>query len=473
MKSVLTWIKSHLVIVICAVLILIVLPAGFVGASMWNTSIKESAQSAFNETKGQLDRQRRVTYTLPAVLEGETPIEETRAPNRAITQFFSEQRAQRERQVGAVLDDAVARNAAGHEVLVEGVFPSAPTQREQQRLIRELIAEIAGLDERTGVIERMLDDADAGGPVDAEQLSLVQGDLDSREREQMSQSGSEQPSVEQLEALGERLRNARLGEISRRANELSFYAEPDAFIGAAGGPEFGTLPSVMPAQGEIVPVTDAFVWQWDIWVMQDVINAIRTANSDPITGPASVPDAVVKRVDEVRVQRMEIAGGSAGNDFGGSDFDDPRAARFRDQRSGQGGFGQPAGGASAGSWAPTFTGRSAMPPEGADVRMVRLIAVVDSQRLPALLRTINASDLMTVTSVQLSEIDVWAELEQGYSFGPGHVVRATIDIETVWLRDWTAPLMPEAVRSALGVVLPEPALPEGENAEGMNNTDGP
>lgn len=460
MKAVLAWIKSNLVIVICTLLILILLPAGFVGASMLNTGIKENAQTAFNDTKGQLDRQRRVTYTLPAVLEGETPIEETRAPNRAITAFFAEQREQRTEQVAEVLDDAVSRNAAGHDILVDGLFPRAATQREQQRLSRDLVAAIIGREGSAGAIERLLDNADAGGPVDAEQLGLILSDLDSREREQMTLSGNDRPSPEQLEALQDRLRSARLGEVSRRANELSFYAEPDAFIGAAGGTEFGALPNAIPAQGEIVEIGEAFVWQWDVWVMQDIIEAVRVTNTDPLTGPASVPDAVVKRIDELRVQGLEIEAGASAD----AGFDDGFGRDF-----GRGNdFGAtPTAGGAGGDWAATFTGRAATPPEGATVRMARLIVVADSQRLPTLLRTINASDLMTVTAVQLSEIDPWLELQQGYSFGPAHVVRAEIDIETVWLHDWIGPVMPEPVRTTLGVVLPEPEQPEGADDEGF------
>ena len=101
-----------------------------------------------------------------------------------------------------------------------------------------------------------------------------------------------------------------------------------------------------------------------------------------------------------------------------------------------------------------------------DIRMVELTLVVGSQQLPRIFDAFAQTNYMTVTDVDLNEVDVWEDLEQGYFYGPDHVVRAVLQIETVWLRSWTTDLMPDAVRTALGVPL-EPVLEEE-----MDDADG-
>ena len=63
---------------------------------------------------------------------------------------------------------------------------------------------------------------------------------------------------------------------------------------------------------------------------------------------------------------------------------------------------------------------------------------------------------MTVTDVDLQEVDIWEELRQGYYYGTEHVVRATISVETVWLRSWVTPIMPDPVKQTLGIQVSNP-----------------
>ena len=52
MKPVVNWVKAHWMIVACAAVILIVLPAGYVGSMLWNDSIKTARE---REGKAKLD----------------------------------------------------------------------------------------------------------------------------------------------------------------------------------------------------------------------------------------------------------------------------------------------------------------------------------------------------------------------------------------------------------------------------------
>jgi hypothetical protein len=91
-----------------------------------------------------------------------------------------------------------------------------------------------------------------------------------------------------------------------------------------------------------------------------------------------------------------------------------------------------------------------------DVRNVMVVAVVSSERLPTFLNALSRVNFNTVLQVQLAEVDVKGDLEKGYYYGNEHVVRATVTLETVWLRNWTGPLMPASVKKALGVTEPAP-----------------
>jgi hypothetical protein len=70
---------------------------------------------------------------------------------------------------------------------------------------------------------------------------------------------------------------------------------------------------------------------------------------------------------------------------------------------------------------------------------------------------------MTVLDCQVQDVDEYAALLEGYVYGSGDAVRVDMLIETIWLRDWTVPLMPAEVKQALGlgdpaaVVAPEEA----------------
>jgi hypothetical protein len=84
-----------------------------------------------------------------------------------------------------------------------------------------------------------------------------------------------------------------------------------------------------------------------------------------------------------------------------------------------------------------------------------------------LIEAISSVNLMTVVAMNIDSVDVMGDLEAGYYYGDDHVVRVTMRIETLWLRPWMAPLMPDGVKRALGIPVP---APEGE-AEMNNSAD--
>jgi hypothetical protein len=81
--------------------------------------------------------------------------------------------------------------------------------------------------------------------------------------------------------------------------------------------------------------------------------------------------------------------------------------------------------------------------------------------VPELYSALSRSNFMTATGADYTEMDPWADLEQGYLYGNKNVVRAVIRFESVWLRSWTGPLMPDSIKEAMKAaeVAPPPPPP--------------
>ncbi len=448
MKGVLAWVKGHLLIVISVVLILIFLPAGFVGAGMWNGKIKEEAEKAYKDQERQLTAQQRVQYALPAVFEGEEAVEMSRAPNRHVTRFFSEQKEAREQQVAQIVERATEFNRAEHEVLVNGLFPEAPNERRERDLIRTLTRTIAGDDRTVSAYDALVRRLGGGLPPEVEEVAAVMADAETKalERRGVFEGSNDRLEPEEAAEMRDELSAQRIGIYAGHAGDLTFYVVPDLFTGTTAGANqaqaFSPRPVYNPS-GPVAPPATAFTWQWDYWVVEDVLRAVARANSGPDGRPVGVPDAPVKRIDSINVSELVLPQGD----------------------SSSGGFGSRGGG----SGQSTYTGRLEANPSDYDVRMVSLDIVASPRLLPMFFDALASTGFMTVTDIDMTALDPWEEIENGYYFGSEPTVRAHLEIETIWLRAWTGPLMPPSVRDALGVVLPE----TGTDDQPTDSDEGP
>ncbi len=436
MKGLLAWVKGHLLIVISVLLILIFLPAGFVGAGMWNGKIKEEAEKAFKDQERQLTSQERVQYALPAVFEGEQAVELSRAPNRHVTEFFRQQKERREEQVAEIVERAAAFNREGHEVLVEGLFPEAPSERAERDLIRTLTRALAGDDRVASAYDTLVRRLGGGLPPEPEEVVAIMTDAETKalERRGIFEGSNDRLEPEEEVELREELSAQRIGIYAGHAGDLTFYVVPGLFEGgpAGGRPTASEAPisprPVYDPSAPVAPLPVAFTWQWDYWVVEDVLRAVAEANAGSDGRPVGVPDAPIKRVDSIDVGELVLPASDAS---GGSRFN-------------------------AGGAAPTtYTGRLENESSDFDVRMVYLDVIAAPRQLPAFIDALAATGFMTVTDLDIVALDPWDEIESGYYFGPEPAARVRLSIETVWLRSWTGPLMPPSVREALGVVLPE------------------
>jgi len=461
--KILAWIKGHLIIVISCVLIVTLPAAGWFFSSSWNGSIKESAESAYRKESGEINRVSRVDYALPAVLQGEENITESRAPNPVVTEFYARQRAQREEQVAAVVQRGRAFNERGHTVPVRGLLPQAEDDRELRRLGRILGERVAG-DEEAGtpsLYATLLRRLNAGDAPDAEALSdRLDQFRQQQERALAASSPDGNLSDEQIDQIQRELVARRLGEYAGRAESLGFYCALSAIQSEEPVPGYSHVPSEPPSLNSITPGS-VYTWVWDSWIITDVLEAVALANTDDAGVSLPVPDAPVKRVEFIGVERLEFPEQSA------SDAAPVNPTRFTGRDPGRGARSA-RGAAPAADPAipieggePSFTGRVGNRAGAAyDIRHVDLVIVASSEHLPRFIDALGRTNYMTVVDLDLESVDTLEALRQGYFFGDDHVVRASMRIETVWLRSWTTPLMPESVKRALGVPIQTP--PQGD-----------
>ncbi len=102
----------------------------------------------------------------------------------------------------------------------------------------------------------------------------------------------------------------------------------------------------------------------------------------------------------------------------------------------------------------SFTGRTDNPLY--DVRDVRLEIVVDSAKIPEIFDALARQNFMTVINARIDAQDLFAAIRDGYFYGTAPVSLLTLDIETIWLREWTAQFMPTGLKQALGIPIEAP-----------------
>lgn len=441
MKGILGWIKSHLIMVVSTVVIVVSIPLGWMFSSKWNADIRakqeQRVSQAYNKVKNA-----KVTYVIPSLLPGEQAVSETRAPNRYVTEFYAEQRKEREAQAAEVVTTVIAFNKNGHTLLAPELLPVPSNRQQETRLKYEFLDRMAG-DPVTGattIYKDLLRSIGAGEAPDPVKLATTIQDLQTREMERMiAESGAGSISPEEQEQLRKLLADRRLAEAQRRARDVSVFMTMAAFDSQAFGPTSAQIPPVdqRARPATVAPsLAEAFGWNFDYWVVSDLLRAIDKANTDAGGTRANVENALVKRVERIGVEALPLTTEEAAQEF--DSFGQAiETETFEASSEGT-------------DPSVSVTGRKSNAEY--DVIKARMTLVVDAERLPRLFKAFSETNLITVLDMDVREVDLWADLRQGYYYGKAPVVRVDLELETVWHRDWTVPMMPQSVKSALGVV---------------------
>lgn len=249
---------------------------------------------------------------------------------------------------------------------------------------------------------------------------------------------------EERSSLGTKLADERLARYCEHARQFSFYADASS-IGA---------PDASRRTTKLKPI-DLFLMQWNFWVAEDVLSALKAANGekDVLQGP-------VKRILSLSSTLQAPAAAAAPADGAAAgDGAEPPPAPVDD------GSGAVPGADAAVAAAPTgepinpdaalpaadysksFTGRTTN--QLFDIITCEVRLIVQTSAIPQVIDELAKRNFITVTDVKLRPVDSFAAAEEGFIYGAAPVSAVSLKLETIWLREWTGPFMPDDLRSRL------------------------
>lgn len=434
-KPAIGWIKGHLFIFVMSLLIVLFLGCGWYFSGGLNTQLVSDIDD-HKKNFQKLDKASKTSVTLP-MTSGDFTASGTL--NKALLGSLDELSRTMAGDVESAKALVLKHNGEGTKTLLvdESQFPNPPQSKREDLPNKVHAALITAYDE-------MLEASNAGAPpaldsVEAmllrEQSRFVQADLRKTSRDELNE--------QELSELTSKLTQARLQLYNEEAGKITFYASPRSFKLAAD-------PFVTKQDHSLA---EMYTWHWDWWVAQDLVSAIAAANSDPASGkPLTVVEAPVKRL--VSVQSLDApfesaasgTGNSAGRQAGGSGRGGSTPAAT------VGMLPEPMVGMDGSldvDFAVSLTGRTSN--KVFDVRNVRVVLIVETDKLPRLVNALGNENFMTITNVSVQPANAFTAAERGYIYGANPVSRVTLDLETLWFRQWTAAWMPQDVRDALGI----------------------
>jgi hypothetical protein len=425
------WAKTNWLILVLSVVALAALPTMFYFSSKMSGNLRAGIQKTAEQEYREVGTFT-LTYSLPLVkAPDQKAFERSMEANKVYIEQFAAKREAIKAQAAQVGKEAIEFNKNGHKLLLDGVFPKYAEGESQTNSYKFAEACIAAY-------PQLLKRIKAGTPPDSVSLAGQLTDYHQQQKTRiLSQVGGTSLSKEDEEKLTKEMLDQRIGRYRQRASEISVYAEPIVFIDV---PMANQEPSK-----DLPPLTRYWDWQMRYWINEDLIKAVAQANSSSTTG---VPGGVVKRILKITIdapQYNDVADnllpGQAGIDEITITTKDPAPS----------------------SIAVSVTGRYNTIGSGNqyyDLRNATVEMIVSSARLPEFFDALTKTNLMTVLKVDLDRVEPLDDLREGYFYGDEHVVKATLQIETLWLRGWTKPLMPAYVKKGLGVA----EDPGGESA---------
>lgn len=487
MRQLLEWAKSMPLTIISVVAVLVSL--GFLG---WVWSSGSAFRDEMRDQEGQVSQiQSMMNQSIPMPAEepgGQPVMLRNLTINQYTIETLSDLFRSMEREYDQIRELAIEHNRAGREPLIEGLFPepedsARPFQaRERYRqvlpgLLRSpeearqgeaaaveaaagpAVSLIAGLPPLPG---ELADDLESFSRDYRESLTSMReqrmqrqqaarpGQRGQRDR-RVSSAQQGELSADEIRELNEEKRSRLKDALYRRAQNIHLYAQPDA-----EGQQFPL--DIHPLATSPRP-QDFQLWeaQLELWIQQDILRAIARVNGIDEPG-ANVLTGPFKRLFELEVVPGYVGLHTVGALVGQTPPSEPY---FQPET-----YNAPPEGEVPRNFYVGPTGRVSNPLY--DVRHVRVDAVVDYQRLPEIYNAIHAVNFMTVLSTQIHGIDEYEHYREGFVYGENvDAVRVEMVVESLWLRDWTEPLMPERVKRYVGILDPVDLDGEGMMGPGM------
>jgi hypothetical protein len=240
-------------------------------------------------------------------------------------------------------------------------------------------------------------------------------------------------------------------EYQKRADEHRVYLDETSL---PVSPSANMMPGKQPSD------TDIWFAQTALWITEDVVNAINSANKDS----KSTRDSMVKHLVALRVPfgpQQYVLATQAGVPMG------PDGAPPVLPTDGNG---------VAQMFTVSPTGRVSN--DVYDVMHFEVVLRVDFRKIPQVIAELERNRLVTVLSTAVSGVDAAAAYRDvGYVYGNDPIAEVTFACETLFLRSWTVDkdnqykgaLMPQPIRIMVGAEQgAAPVIPGGDMGEMMD-----
>ena len=416
-------VKKNILSIICGVVALAALVVAFfiVPSRAEELQSQLEARKTVNDEMTTLLRNER---TLPAPDASDpTPRPLRRFPSDSIIKQGEAIVAELEKESVKRRDAAVAMNR--HQLLVPGALPNpGQVQKFEFRNTYQRSLPLPqpnqpgqtapGGGAQNSVFAKLLN---AGMPPTPETIGLK---LQQRTAEIQQKEAQLMPdgSIYNQEALTMRIAEETRQLPGRLREEIAasskVYISPDTF---EIYPRFAQVP------GAPDPI-DIFFAQLSYWIQEDVVKAVAEINA-----PAkNVMDAPVKHLVSIRIKAQGIPTFVTPPD--GTNVTDPDADLPKSP------LVSPTGRVSNGLY---------------DVFHFTVVADVQADKVPEFLRGLSRNRFITPMSVDIKATDHATSLSQGYFFGDQPVLNVTAECEILFMRKWLAPLMPQAIKTRLGI----------------------
>lgn len=245
-------------------------------------------------------------------------------------------------------------------------------------------------------------------------------------------------TAEQTARLFSNLTNRRLKAYSESAMESGLYMSKN---------DLGAPKEALPDAPYEKLVLELWNLQWKYWIAEDIIYACLAVNKDQ-----PIATAPVKRVSQMRFRFPGISADQSASEpsQAGFQFDpiDQDAAPVEPLDT----TGVPIDRNAAvpiTNYTSSFI-KGWQSNQLYDVANAGVELVVETEKIPLVINALSRQNFIVIVNVSIFEIDPFEAVRSGYFYGERPVSRVVLRLESIWLREWTGPLMPDPVRKRLG-----------------------
>lgn len=418
--------------ILCGVIALVAMIAYIIPLGGYHEELKGKLTSSAN-TYNQIDQLIKQQRLKPKLLDKPEQEELGMFPSATVIDSGKKLVEKIEGESKSAMTKVVTINR--HQPLVAGVLPS-PGGNWPFEFRKAYINRVAGQDGMGGTLAKEV--LHAVMPPTAEQIAAEEKRMwaDDFSKRLIPDAAGQGKALNQevIEAEFQRARDAlptHMRETAAKSGRV--YMAPAVLV---------MDPMVANKIGP-APTTPTIWWsQMGLWVQEDVANAVAHANRDA----TNVTDARVKRILAINVPISEKmifgktlnmpGGGMGGPEAAAVPASNPNELVVADYK------GTPSGRVTNGLY---------------DVVQYQVELVIAAKELPAVLTSFSDNRLVTVLNVEsiVAEDSTLAERE-GFRYGADPVVRVVFRCESLFLREWTVPMMPDVIKKLLGIAPPAP-----------------